>query len=335
MNTMHNHKQSIILRFFKKLPWKELLAIIFIIIAALFFWQQRGELKSLGSSIAKTDPLWLWVGIVFTVIYILLQAALYVYSFLAVSGRISWAHAIELFSKRNVLAVFLPGGGLTALAYLPTKIRETQKSIQQVHHASVIYGFIGIFSVFIVAVPVLLYLSVINANVPGTTAALITIVIMLAAIAWLARAVQTKGKLYGWVVKGRPKVESFLTAIFAFDLNMKQFWYATLMSVFIEVVGVIHLYGSMLAAGVAPSFEASVVGYIIATIFLIISPFLRGMGAIEVSITFILKRYGYTTVDALTIALLFRFFEFWLPLFVGLLYYADNTRQKLLRLLKW
>jgi phosphatidylglycerol lysyltransferase len=83
----------------------------------------------------------------------------------------------------------------------------------------------------------------------------------------------------------------------------------------------------MLAAGVIPSWEGSIVAYIIATIFLIISPFLRGMGAIEVSLTLILKNYGYTTVQALQIALLFRLFEFWLPLFAGLFTYATKARK--------
>jgi len=310
-----------------KWNWKELLAIIFIAVAVYFFWSQRKELRSLGDSLRNTDVFWLSIGIVLTVAYVLLQAALYVYSFSSIGGKISWLSAIDLFLKRNVIAVFLPGGGLTALAYLPSSIKASQQNKQQVHHASVIYGFIGIFSVFIVAVPVLLYLSVVQAKVPGTTAGLITIVAMLAAMAFFVKSVQSKGRFYRWAIKGRPKVETFLTDIFSFDLSMKQFWKATLVSVFIEIVGVVHIYISMLAAGVAPSITGSIVGYIVASIFLIISPFLRGMGAIEVSLTFILKKYGYATVQSLQIALLFRFFEFWLPLLAGLIYYLDRIRQ--------
>ncbi|HEX8462172.1 MAG TPA: lysylphosphatidylglycerol synthase transmembrane domain-containing protein [Segetibacter sp.] len=318
-----NNKTS----FFKKWNWKELLAMVFILVAVYFFWNQRKELQSLGTSLKNTNLLWLAIGIVLTIVYILLQAGLYVYSFLAIGGKISWLSAIDLFLKRNVIAVFLPGGGLTALAYLPSSIKESQQNKQQVHHASVIYGFIGIFSVFIVAVPVLLYLSVIDAKVPGTTAGLITIVVMLTTMGLFVKSVQTKGSFYRWVIKDRPKLEKFLTDIFAFDLSMRQFWNATIVSVLIEVVGVVHLYISMLAAGVQPSLVASIVGYIVATIFLIISPFLRGMGAIEVSLTFILKKYGFTIVNSLQIALLFRFFEFWLPLLAGLIYYLDKLRQ--------
>jgi len=319
--------------FFKKLHWKELLALLFILIAFFFFRQQRKELTDLGSSLRSTDITWLTVGIAGTAVYILLQAALYVYSFYAVEGSISWMNAIELFLKRNVIAVFLPAGGITALAYLPASIRKAQVHKQQVHQASVIYGFIGIFSVFIVAVPVLLYLSVQKNPVPGTTSGLITIVAMLVAMVFFVRSVQTKGKLYQWIIKGRPKVEAKLNEVFAFKLVMKQFWMATLMSVFIEIIGIIHLYIAMLASGATPSIEGSITGYIVATIFLIISPFLRGMGAIELSLTFILQRYGFSTLQAVEITLLFRFFEFWLPLLAGLVSYAAKGKQLFLRLL--
>jgi phosphatidylglycerol lysyltransferase len=317
--------------FFKRINWKTILAILFIIVAVYFFWSQRHELRSLGYSLLTTHPVWLTIGIVFTLVYISLQAALYIYSFYAVKGRVSWMTAHVLFLKRNVIAVFLPGGGLTALAYMPSNIANTPGDKQKVHHASVIYGFIGIFSVFIVAIPVLLYLSIIGARIPGTTAAFITIVVMLTAIGLFIRSVQTKGPFYRLAIKGRPKLETFLTEIFSFDLVMKQFWNATIVSILIEIVGVVHIYISMLAAGVAPSLEGSIVAYIIATIFLIISPFLRGMGAIEVSLTLILKNYGYTTVQSLQIALLFRLFEFWLPLFAGLVTYATKARTLFVR----
>lgn len=325
--------QHKVLSFVRKLHWKELLGLVFLMVAFYFFRQQKKELVSLTSSLTHTNIYWLLTGIALTAVYILLQAAMYVYSFLSVGGKISWSNAIELFLKRNVISVFLPAGGITALAYLPANIKKSQVQKHTVHQASVIYGFIGIFSVFIVAVPVLFYLSVTKSTVPGTTAGLFTIIAMLTAMVLLARSIQSKGKLYLWVIKGRPKLENFLTEVFSFNLTPKQFINAAIASVLIEVVGIIHLYIAMLAAGVMPSFEAAVTGYIVATIFLIISPFLRGMGAIELSLTIILERYGFTTVQALEITLLFRFFEFWLPLVAGVLSYAAKGRHLFLRLL--
>ena len=48
-------------------------------------------------------------------------------------------------------------------------------------------------------------------------------------------------------------------------------------------------------------------GYIISVIFLIISPFLRGLGAIEVSMAIILVRFGMTGIEAISATFLYRF----------------------------
>lgn len=317
----------------KKLHWKELLAIFFLLIAFYFFRQERRELHSLSASIKHADPFWVSAGFAITIVYICLQAALYVYSFLAVKGSISLRHAVELYLKRNLVSVFLPAGGISSLAYLPNSIRKAQVHKSQVHQASAIYGFIGIFSVFIVAIPVLIYLTVQHASIPGAAAGLSIIIAILAAAVVAVNAIRRKSSIYQWLIKGRPKVENQIDKIFSFQLSIPSFWKATLVSVLIEVTGIVHLFIAMLAVGAHPSLEAAIVGYIVATIFLIISPFLRGVGAIELSLTFILARYGFSTLQALAITLLFRLFEFWLPLVLGILSFAARGREFFLRLM--
>ncbi len=316
----------------RKLHWKELLGVLFVLLAVYFFNHQGEELNSIIPALKSSHAGWVSTGVVITVIYILLQAALYIFSFLSVHGKISWIHATELFLKRNLLSVFLPAGGISSLAYMPKNIRDTQLHKHQVHQASSIYGFIGIFSVFIVAIPLFIYLSVAHKAIPGTTGGLITLLVLLAATVFLFKALKAKGKVYHFITLNRPKVQHTIDEIFSFDVNPKQFINATIVSLLIEAVGIIHLYIAMLAVGVNPSLEAAIVGYIVATIFLIISPFLRGLGAVEVGLTFILKRYGFTTLQSLEITVLFRIFEFWLPLLAGVISFAAKGKQLLFRL---
>ncbi len=318
---------------FRKLHWKELLALFFILVAIFFFRHQRRELLSIGASLRQANQWWITIGLVVAIGYILLQAALYIYSFKAIGGKISIVHAVELFLKRNLISVFLPAGAISSLAYLPANIRKGQVHKQQVHQASAIYAFIGIFSVFIVGIPVLIYLAFQNASVPGASAGLLTLIGILGGMILLVRTIRSKGKLYQRLIKGRPKVEHYIQEIFSFELKMSYFWLATLVSVVIEFTGIFHIYIAMKAIGVNPSIEAAIVGYIVATIFLIISPFLRGIGAIELSLTFILNRYGFSTLQSLQITLLFRSFEFWLPLVAGIISFAAKAQQLFFRLL--
>jgi len=90
---------------------------------------------------------------------------------------------------------------------------------------------------------------------------------------------------------------------------------------------------TMKALGFHVTLEASVMAYITSVLVLLVSPFLKGLGAIELSMAFILTRFGFSTVDAISITLLYRFFEFWLPLTVGGLSFIFVRNNLVLRII--
>src|SRR6188474_3027237 len=90
-----------------KTYWREILAVLFLLVAIFFFRSERRELRSLEYQIGAANAFWVWTGIGVTVLYILLQSGMYVMSFKAISTKLSWVNAIELFLKRNLLSVFL------------------------------------------------------------------------------------------------------------------------------------------------------------------------------------------------------------------------------------
>ncbi|MFY0253617.1 phosphatidylglycerol lysyltransferase domain-containing protein [Chitinophaga sp. 30R24] len=319
--------------FWRKLHLKELLAVLFILLAIYFFRSQRNELYSLIPAIEKSDSGWVIMGIVVTIIYILLQGSMYVFSFRSVGARLDIMKSIELFLKRNLLSVFLPAGGISSLAYLPQSLRRSHLHKQQIHQASGIYGFVGILSVFLVGIPVVGYAMLHASTMKDAVWGLTAICVLLLAVVWLVHSMQTKGKAYQLLLRYFPGAAHEVDEIFTFHLSVPDFIYTVLASALIEIAGIAHLYISMLAVGVTPSLEAACVGYIVATIFLIISPFLRGLGAIELSLAYLLSNYGFTTLQALEITLLFRLFEFWLPLIAGMFAFALKGKELVLRLL--
>jgi phosphatidylglycerol lysyltransferase len=117
-----NNKTSTI---FKKLHLKEVLAVLFILIGIYFFRQERHELRSIIPSLKKSNWHWITAGVLLTVVYIALQSGMYVFSFASVKRKLPWLLALELFLKRNFLSVFLPAGGMTALAYMPDSLRRS------------------------------------------------------------------------------------------------------------------------------------------------------------------------------------------------------------------
>ncbi|HEU4554092.1 MAG TPA: phosphatidylglycerol lysyltransferase domain-containing protein [Chitinophaga sp.] len=317
----------------RKLHIKELLAILFLLLAIYFFRQERQELRALVPAMMQAGRVWITAGVLLTCAYILLQALMYYYSFKAVQARLPLYLGIELFLKRNLLSVFLPAGGVSSLMYLPRGLRHADIHKHQVHQASGIYGYVGILSVFLVGIPVVGLAILRNPDMKRALPGLAGICLVLAAGIWVFRSVQQKGIVYTLLLKYFPSATAHLDEIFSFQLQRGAFAQTVWASVGIELTGIAHLYVSMLATGVTPSLEAACVGYIIATIFLIISPFLRGLGAIELSLAWLLKSYGYSTLQALEITLLYRLFEFWLPLAAGVLAFALRGRELVLRLL--
>ena len=160
---------------------------------------------------------------------------MYVTSFKAISTRLSWANAVELFLKRNLLSVFLPAGGISSLAYSPNSIRKNGLTKMQVHQASGIYAFVGLLTVFIVGVPVLIY-SFFNArNILHTGQSLIILFLILAAAYLIFHSFRQKGRLYQWVQKKFPKfipsVDELFSANISRSILFSQFYFHWVSSV--------------------------------------------------------------------------------------------------------
>src|SRR5215469_9918903 len=310
-----------------KTYWREILAILFLLVGIFFFRSERRELSSLQYQIAAAKSMWVWLGVTVTVIYILLQAGMYVTSFRAIGTKLSWSNAIELFLKRNFLSVFLPAGGISSLAYSPNSIRKNGLTKMQIHQASGIYAFVGLLTVFIVGVPVLVYSLFQAKSIIHTGQSLIILFLILAVVYLIFRSFQHKGKLYQWVQKKFPKLIPSIDELFSADISSKQFAYTVFFSLLVECCGIFHLFIATKALGLPASLAASAIAYIVSVLLMIVSPFLRGLGAVELSMVYILSLYGYTPVNALAITVLYRFFEFWLPLVAGIFSYLWHGRH--------
>lgn len=317
---------------FKKIHFKEVLAVFFILIGVYFFRQQRNELRSIIPSIEKSNGYWITAGIALTIIYVGLQTAMYVFSFASVKTKLPWSLALNLFLKRNLLSIFLPAGGMTSLAYMPTGLRQSGIHKKEVHQSSGIYAFTGILSVYLVGMPIIIYTFTQSQQNKNLFIGIIGLAFLLSLLVFIIYSIRRKGRLHSLLVKLFPSIEKSMDEIVSFNWSFHHFTLTTLSSIGIELCGMLHLYIAMLAIGVQPSIEAACVGYIVSVILLITSPFMRGLGAIELSLTYILTRYGYSAAQGLEITILYRIFEFWLPLSAGLLAFAAKGKQIFLRL---
>ena len=315
-----------------KAYWKELLAVLMLLLAIVFFRSERKELQAILPHLRQSDPRWLFAGALLTLLYFYAQGGMYRKSFQAIGLSLSWTHSVILFLKRNLISVFLPAGGVSALAYSPSQIRKAGFNKTQVHQASGLFGFAGLLTVVLAGFPVLVYMLLQSSKFKDAWLGLAAVLVLIAGIVAAGRSIRNKGLLYRQINKLIPSLIPALNELFAANVNTRIFSGAVGYSMGVELSGMLHIYVAMLALGVQPSFGAAASGYIVTVLLMVVSPFLRGLGAVEISLVYVLQQFGYTAEQALSVTILYRVFEFWLPLAAGLLSYAWKGRTIFLRI---
>lgn len=309
-----------------------ILGAFFIGLGAWFIIHEKSEIFQIKNTIGNATLIWVFVGILTTITYFILQGLLYVTSFAAISGKINLKDGIILFLKRNFISVFLPAGGFSSLLFFSKTIEEKGNIKVKIHLASSIYAFVGIFSVVLVAIPVFIYALINGTTGSSNWYALAVVIFFMIGLMLVYRSITKKGKLYTLVIKWFPKSEPFFNDLENHKINLQQFLIAVFYSLLIEIIGIAHLYIAMIALNVQPSLLGASMAYIVSVIFLIISPFMRGLGAIEISMSYVLIRYGFNDVNAIAITFLYRFFEFWTPLIVGILVFTSKVNKLVMRI---
>ncbi|SFI40307.1 flippase-like domain-containing protein [Halpernia frigidisoli] len=320
------------LKFSPRSHWKEILAVFVILLAFVFFRSERHEMRQIIPQLKQADSFWIIIGVLTTFLYIFLQALMYFESFKAVGLKIKISEAITLYLKRNFLSVFLPAGGVTSLAYLPTELKRKNYDTGKIHQTGVIYGFVGLFTLFLVGIPVLAYSAFTHKNIGNSWIAIVILGAVLLLFFVLFKDIKNEGSVYKFLDKKFPTVISYLDSIFSAELQKKYFYRVVFYSVIMEFVGIFHVFIAMAALGASPSFSAAAIGYTVSVLLMIISPFLRGLGAVEVTMLYIFNSFGFNNSTSLGITLLYRIFEFWLPLFFGIFAFLYNGRKLFARI---
>ena len=319
--------------FNNKFFWQLILAVFMVGLAIFFIGHEHLEVLKIRDQLLLSDPWYVLLGLFLTVVYLLLMGLMYVHSFLAIGKKIPLMLAVRLFLKRNFISVFLPAGGFSSLLFFTKEVENKGVNKSQIHLASTLFGFMSILSVVVVAI-VILFFALFMKDLPQMEVlGFVFLLLLTAFILLLAYSISKKGKVYRLFSRLAPSMALIFDEMIEQEINRKEVFKTLFFSVLIELIGILHLYIAMLALGFEPSWPAAIIGYIVMVVLLMASPFLRGFGAIEVTITYILGQFGFPVLAAAAITLLYRFFEFWLPLTVGLLTFITRKDNLLLRIL--
>lgn len=315
-----------------KLILQSIFTVFSIGIGIWFFKHEKTELVEINHLLRSAGWQLVLIGLCLTAFYIVIQGYMYVASFATVRHRLPLRLGIILFLKRNFISIFLPAGGVSSLAFFTGEIEKRGITKSHIHFASTIYGFTGILSVIIVAIPVFMYALTNGSIGQGEWTALVSLILLICLIYLVYRSFAGKGRAYRVLTGFFPSLEELIVELEDTKISKGQLFRTLLISIVIEFTGIAHLYIAMMALHVQPSLSAAFLGYVISVVFLIISPFLRGLGPIEVSMSFVLVKYGFTDIEAIAITFLYRFFEFWTPLVSGAVTFLMKINKLIMRI---
>jgi phosphatidylglycerol lysyltransferase len=314
-----------------KIIFSYIFTLFFVGLGIWFIQHERVELQQVKHLVITSRWDWITLGIILSVVYVFVHGEMYRSSFASVGSRVGLMDATMLYMKRNFISVFLPAGGVSSLAFFSGNIEKKGVSKSQINFASSIYGFVGILSVVVLAIPVFIYAIFEGSIGAGEWFGLVAVFALIGMIYLIYRSIASNGKFYRFMVKYVPVIDVFLGEFRNNKIERNSFIRTFLWSMLIEIFGIVHIYIAMVALGILPSLLIATVSYVVGVVFLIISPFLRGLGAVEASMTFMLVRMGYSEGAAVSVTFLYRFMEFWIPMLLGGLSFLLKINKLLMR----
>jgi len=310
------------------------LGILSLALAVFFIKHERTEFTQVKTVLLQAKPYWLFSGVVLVFLFVAVQGWMYQQSFRAVQRRIPFKIGMLLYLKRNFISIFIPAGTLTNVLFFNKDIEEKQ-GIEKayIYYASTIFSICSVLSSILVAVPALILLFLKGDLKSKMIYGILGAGIVFGLLVYVVISIVKKGVVYKIIVKKAPSFGKIISDLQQQSINKKHLLKVLLWSCIIELIGIAHLYIAMGALGLTPSLIVAVIGYALVLLILLSSPFLRGIGAIELALTYVLTLYNYNSVAALSIVFLFRFFEFWSVMILGLfalLFKKDGLFMQLL-----
>lgn len=317
----------------KKLILKIGFAVLFILLGIYFIKHEKSELIQVKAVLLLANKWLVILGILLVLLFTAMQGFMYQYSFRAVQKNISLFSGILIYLKRNFISVFIPAGMITNIFFFNKEIEE-KYGIDKTYsyYASTIFSICSVASSILIAIPALFFLFLKGGITNNILIGIISIFSIVGVLIYLVLSIKNEGIVFRFLKKKAPEFADTLSVLRTYPIKRLEVVKVLLFSCFIELIGVAHLYITMVALNLPPSIMVAIIGYTLVVIILLSSPLLRGIGIIEVSLTYALTFFGYSTVNALSVVFLFRFFEFWSVLFLGLCAFVAKKDSVLFRI---
>jgi phosphatidylglycerol lysyltransferase len=316
--------------FFQSPWWKSLLPLIFVVLFGFFLSQQREELHNVYKVLRTSRLPFLMGGLGLVLFYMWIQGRLFQASYRTIHKQLTIQFATQLYLKRFFLGTFLPAGFTVAQFAYQKGLKEQGINDLENHLASTIYLLICSIVYAVLLLPTLVFLFFTNrlTGIETTLAALCLAVIVL--FLWaLTHVTRQRGISFKVFSTLWPDLPSFVASWKDKSLDRTYLKKAVFYGFVLYFINVAMFLLIFRAFAVPDSFLLAIISFVVSFLILYLSPAFQGLGLVEISLVGVLKQYGIDGATAVTITILYRIFQLWLPLLIsGLVILYQRARRK-------
>jgi len=320
-------------RISRKVIFQSIIGVLTFVTVFLFVRHEKAEVLQIKGILSQAYPIYIILGLCLSLCFVLVQGLMYKHSFKAVGSEVSLITCVILYLKRFVVGIFIPGGGLANLLFFSKDVEREGVSAPKVLQASSLFLSISVTTGIIFIIPFLLYV-IRSSHLQGSS--LMWLMLSLAFLILLTYTITNlykRGSIYQFFLKKFPQLTNRYDEVVAGEVNRRQIAIIFLLSILIEIICVVMVLIAFYSLGHSVSILQACIIYAVVLSIIFVSPFLKGVGAIEVGMTYALQFIGYDISNAMAIAVMFRIFEFWSFLFLGLMTFLVRRDEMIYRLL--
>ncbi len=316
-----------ILQFIKQrtgLFWAVLLVTLF----AVFLLRERSEVVKIFHVLRNANPLWLVAALALGILIQALMGVVMNPILRRLGKAVSHAVLFRVQLQRHVISTLIPLGGPASTYALVRALNQQDVSTDNALYASLLNGILGYISFLIFLIPILAYLII-----GGGATSLIVYsaaalgVVVFAMVGALVVAHRAPGKIPAIERHIPRRITGFIESARAHQIGVSDLALPLVIHLVIDLIGVVMLYACLEAVRQEPSIRDVLAGYAVGTLFLLVTPFFQGLGAVELSMTVVLRGFGIPSGAALAAVLLYRVAEVWGPLLLGLSIQASDIKE--------
>lgn len=324
----------------RHLPIARILWVVLLVATVVAVVANAGELRQVWQAVQAADRRYLAAAAGIELAFVVNLALFYRSTFRASRVRAEHGRFFLLTSAAHFVNIISKSGGLGGIAlYLQEGRRSGESSarITAAYLAAYVLGYVAYFAVLIAAL-VLLYVrgSLQTAEVAASIVILAIVVVSVIVMATGLRSKATLERLY--LLAARPvnlvarplrrppfidretaaeTVSELYDAVSHVKRNPAAYVVPFAHALLVEVIGVATLYVVARSLYAEVRFDAALVSYAVSILFSMVAVTPGGLGFVEASLGVLLVSFGVDRHTAIAVALIYRLYEFWIPLVLG------------------